>query len=335
MADSVCAVVVTYNRKNLLLECLEALRKQTRPVDAIYLIDNASSDGTPEMLLEQGYILELPPKMLSEPWEIEQDIPNLKDGRPIRVHYVRMHTNTGGAGGFYEGMKRAYEKGYNWFWLMDDDCCPEINCLQQLFSVTEQSDVLIPVLVDSLGRRYGAGYWRGRWVKAPLEGTGTIEVDWFSFAGPLVSSKVVGKVGYPRGDFFIWADDLEYALRVKKAGLKALVVKSATIYHDYGGKPRLVRCLGRTSIRSPEPPWKHYYGARNSFLALQNLNFKERILGYALILYSLIRYSLGDVLYERDWKIRLKYRWLGFVHGILGITGERVKPNDAKDVGRG
>ena len=39
--DTVCAVVVTYNRKELLLECLEALRKQTRPVQGIYLIDNA------------------------------------------------------------------------------------------------------------------------------------------------------------------------------------------------------------------------------------------------------------------------------------------------------
>lgn len=50
--DTVCAVVVTYNRKGLLIECLEALRRQTRPLQAIYLIDNASTDGTPEFLLK-------------------------------------------------------------------------------------------------------------------------------------------------------------------------------------------------------------------------------------------------------------------------------------------
>jgi len=71
MSDSVCAVVVTYNRKNLLIECLEALRKQTRPIQGIYLIDNASTDGTPELLLEKGYISELPPQNLKEPWEKE------------------------------------------------------------------------------------------------------------------------------------------------------------------------------------------------------------------------------------------------------------------------
>jgi rhamnopyranosyl-N-acetylglucosaminyl-diphospho-decaprenol beta-1,3/1,4-galactofuranosyltransferase len=121
MSDSVCAVVVTYNRKNLLIECLEALRKQTRPIQGIYLIDNASTDGTPELLLEKGYISELPPENLKEPWEKEFIIQNLTNGEEIKLHYVRMHENTGGAGGFYEGVKRGYERGYDWLWLMDDD----------------------------------------------------------------------------------------------------------------------------------------------------------------------------------------------------------------------
>ncbi|MGC9079983.1 MAG: glycosyltransferase, partial [Nanopusillaceae archaeon] len=101
MNNSVCAVVVTYNRKELLSECLEALKRQIKPIQGIYLIDNASTDGTPELLLEKGYINELPPKSLSEPWEKEFEIKNLTDGNPIRLHYVRMHENTGGAGGFH------------------------------------------------------------------------------------------------------------------------------------------------------------------------------------------------------------------------------------------
>ena len=51
----VAAVVVTYNRKELLMECLEALLRQTRPLQAIYIIDNASTDGTPELLHREGY----------------------------------------------------------------------------------------------------------------------------------------------------------------------------------------------------------------------------------------------------------------------------------------
>ncbi|MEN3014688.1 MAG: glycosyltransferase, partial [bacterium] len=122
--ETICAVVVTYNRKHLLLECLEAIRKQTRPVQAIYIIDNHSIDGTPELLLEKGYINQLPPPVLTEPWEIELSISNQTNSEPIEIHYIRMHENTGGAGGFHEGLKRAYEKGYDWFWLMDDDVEP-------------------------------------------------------------------------------------------------------------------------------------------------------------------------------------------------------------------
>jgi len=101
MKDSVCAVVVTYNRRNLLIECLSALLKQTFPLQGIYLIDNASTDGTPELLLEKGYIYELPPPNLKDPWEKEFIIQNHTDSGSIKLHYVRMPKNTGSSGGFY------------------------------------------------------------------------------------------------------------------------------------------------------------------------------------------------------------------------------------------
>lgn len=52
MSEKVCAVIVTYNRKELLRECLKAVLGQTRPPDHILVVDNASTDGTLEMLRE-------------------------------------------------------------------------------------------------------------------------------------------------------------------------------------------------------------------------------------------------------------------------------------------
>ncbi|MCS7279986.1 MAG: glycosyltransferase, partial [Thermodesulfobacteriaceae bacterium] len=148
--ETVCAVVVTYNRKKLLLECLEAIRRQTSPVQGIYIIDNASTDGTPEFLRENGYIRELPPENLAEPWEREFTIENLVDGQEIRVHYVRMHENTGSSGGYHEGVKRAYEKGYDWLWLMDDDVEPTSHTLHKLIHSSRKYGVLVicPLVVS-------------------------------------------------------------------------------------------------------------------------------------------------------------------------------------------
>jgi len=106
--ETVAAVVVTYNRKHLLKECLDALLAQTRPIDAIIVMDNASTDGTPEFLEAQGYLT-----------------------NPI-IDYVRLSENTGGAGGFHYGVKRGYEQGFDWLWLMDDDVKPVNSTLAEL-----------------------------------------------------------------------------------------------------------------------------------------------------------------------------------------------------------
>lgn len=302
----VAAVVVTYNRKELLRECLNALLNQTRPLDEIIVIDNASTDGTQEM--------------------IAKEFPH--------ITYVRMSENIGGAGGFHEGMKLAYEKGYDWIWIMDDDAIPDLRCLEKLLQVTNLGDVLVPVLIDSIGRRYGAGYWQGHIVPASLEGEGLLKVETFSFVGPLIRSDVIAKVGLPRTDFFIWGDDTEYSLRIRKSGYKVLAVKDAIIYHDYGEKPKKLKRLGRVSIRNPQPAWKHYYGARNYLLMIKTLDFKERVIAYLFAIYYFLRYTLGDILYERDWKVRLLYRWLGFLHGLLGITGKTIIGSNAKQTSK-
>jgi rhamnopyranosyl-N-acetylglucosaminyl-diphospho-decaprenol beta-1,3/1,4-galactofuranosyltransferase len=114
----VTAVVVTYNRKELLAECLDGLFRQTRPVDRILLIDNASTDGTQEFLRQRGYL------------------------DASAVEYVRLPANTGGAGGFREGMRRAYASDAEWIWLMDDDVEPVPDALETMLTYSGRSDCI-------------------------------------------------------------------------------------------------------------------------------------------------------------------------------------------------
>ncbi len=109
----IAAVVVTFNRKKLLLECLNALLGQTYPLDEIVVLDNASTDGTKQELQEAG--------ILSD----------------ARVKYLLMEKNTGGSGGFYYGSRQAYQDGADWIWMMDDDCIPTETALEELVNATK------------------------------------------------------------------------------------------------------------------------------------------------------------------------------------------------------
>ncbi len=229
--ETVCAVVVTYNRKNLLIECLEALRKQTRPIQGIYLIDNASTDGTPELLFKEGYITELPPKDLSEPWEKDFQIRNFTDGDIIRFHYVRMHENTGGAGGFYEGVKRGYERGYDWLWLMDDDVEPYNDTLENLLIVKIPDNRVVALASVRLHNNIMVKYETKKFDFDNLFKYFTYDniseqdlskpffrISAIPFEGPLISRYAIEQIGYPLKDLFIFADDTDYAIRLMQVG---------------------------------------------------------------------------------------------------------------------
>ena len=106
-ANKIAAVVVTYNRCDMLRQCIDALLAQTVSLDAIIIVDNNSSDKTFE-IIKQMFL----------------DIPLIK--------YTRLPKNVGGAGGFYEGLKKGYNLGFDWLWVMDDDAEPEQDALDKL-----------------------------------------------------------------------------------------------------------------------------------------------------------------------------------------------------------
>lgn len=316
----ICAIVVTYNRKKLLIECLKGILKQTRPVDAIYIIDNASTDGTPELLLKEGYIRELPPANISEPWEHEHELENHVNGEPIKLFYVRMHENTGGAGGFHEGLKRAYEKGYDWFWLMDDDGKPEENCLKLLLSKTDIADFLTPLVVridkpDELVFGLGKNIKTVQDCKLKSKG-GVLENVANPFNGTLISRKLVDTIGFPKKEMFIWGDETEYFYRTLYFGLKVATVVDAKFYHPKSeGETFRIRWT-KFKVYLSQNKLKNYCLIRNSAYIFYKYNKK------ALIKF-IVKYMLFFVS-NLDMK-GLLFFIRGTSHGILGIWGKEKK----------
>jgi rhamnopyranosyl-N-acetylglucosaminyl-diphospho-decaprenol beta-1,3/1,4-galactofuranosyltransferase len=309
MSDSVCAVVVTYNRRNLLIECLEALRKQTRPIQGIYLIDNASTDGTPELLLEKGYISELPPENLKEPWEKEFIIQNLTNGEEIKLHYVRMHENTGGAGGFYEGVKRGYERGYDWLWLMDDDAEPKEDALEKLeqYFCLDDLCALASLKVD-----------RNMNILHPHRGYFNFENVFSGIVKKIDENEIQKEIIDPKKEFFIHYDDVEYCIRLRSIG-KILLVPKSIIFHKEASKKGIEkRFLGMRKLRKDfNEYWLTYYGIRN-LVWLGKRYSKSKVLFYFQMFKTLLRQILGIILFDDNKLKRIKFIINAYLDGLQG-----------------
>lgn len=199
----IATIVVTYNRKKLLCECLDALLNQTRLIDSIIVIDNASTDGTRELFTQ-----------------------NKKYGLSS-IDYVRMDSNLGGAGGFYEGIKYASRKEFDWIWVMDDDTIPEPQALEKLCDSISVLPENISFVASSV---YGPGKEA---MNLPVIDMKKVEetgyADWYryldkglvkikqaTFVSIIVKNDAVKKIGLPFKNYFIWGDDSEYTLRLNQ-----------------------------------------------------------------------------------------------------------------------
>lgn len=318
--ESVVAVVVTYNRKDLLLQCLSGLARQSRPLDGLVLVDNASSDGTPRLLHEQG--------LVDAPFQ--DDIPEIQErvGRPslfggrIPVVVLRMNENTGGSGGFHEGLKRAYLEGADWIWLMDDDIEPDPGCLAGLLPFSELSLCLHPRKYFSDGISHDwEGYYDLRTGRRIFQddpsfrkGFAFCTTNTGCFEGMLVHRKIVDAIGYPDRRFFIGMDDSLY-------GFMAHFHTPVLYLRD----PFVVKKVPSPKGYAPISNRSLYYGMRNAFLFRESFDRlvpehrwrRTFYLGVKFVDYAL------NILQNRDRKIE-GYRWLlkGLRDGMAGRYGK-------------
>lgn len=303
----VAAVVVTFNRKVLLKECLDALLSQTRQLDKIILIDNASSDGTPEFLAECGYL--------------ESEL----------IEYVRLPVNTGGAGGFYEGVKRAHEQGFDWIWVMDDDAEPKLDALEIMstFFSEEVSAVCNLVIDKNKDIQYNHRGWfdfslrNDRIVKciSSLDlHNQSLKIEFSSFVGLAISRSAIDRCGYPNPDLFIHYDDNEYSLRLSSFAPIVLASRSIIVHKEFGELERyerIVYFIGRKILIIPiDKLWIKYYGARNRiWLRCQR---RGKFFGYVYALQWLFQKFLVVFLYEDHKLIRIRFYINAFLDGISG-----------------
>jgi rhamnopyranosyl-N-acetylglucosaminyl-diphospho-decaprenol beta-1,3/1,4-galactofuranosyltransferase len=249
----IAAVVVTYNRLSLLRRLIPRLA-ETKGLDEILVVDNASSDGTAAWLRSQVETSDVP------------------------VHTRTLTENTGGAGGFHEGLRWAVERQADLVWLMDDDGLPAPDCLERLLERDGNLDFWGPVVVDEAdpdrlvfpirlpgGTRVVHAMDD---VRAAAE-DGLLRGIVIPFNGVLVTRELVASIGLPRAEFFIWGDDHEYRLRAARNGARIATVVGARVLHPSVGELGTPMAFGRTTYNHTPSDLKHYCMARNNLLNLR------------------------------------------------------------------
>jgi rhamnopyranosyl-N-acetylglucosaminyl-diphospho-decaprenol beta-1,3/1,4-galactofuranosyltransferase len=239
MTETVAVVIVTFNRADLLTGMLDGLARQTRKPDAVFVVDNASTDHTREVLEARAKLGDIP------------------------LRLTHSDDNLGGAGGFQLGVRLAYDAGYDRIWLVDDDVVPADDCLAVLMA--EDEDCLAAVredlggaLVEKAAVDFDLRHPLAlRPKRASIEDTyadrasmpARVEIQNVSFEGFLFRRGVVDRIGMPDASYFIFYDDVDFAVRARRAGFRIWAVRDAV----------LVRQLDLAG-------WKGFYMYRNLFV---------------------------------------------------------------------
>ena len=248
-------VIVTYNRKKLLKENIEALLNQTFKDHDILIVDNNSNDGTKEMVAE------------------------IQDKR---IKYYNTGKNLGGAGGFAFGLRKAIELGYLYAWIMDDDSIPEKEALQSLVDKGQALDGEFSYLASLVywtdgklfdmnvpdfqyNSRLGLDLDRIRKNKLLL-------IDTCSFVGCFINLKYAETAGLPISEFFIYGDDQEYTARLRKLAPAYLDFDSVIVHKAPSNKGADVVSADETRIE------RFFYQARNGmYIARKNGKVGRRL----------------------------------------------------------
>jgi GT2 family glycosyltransferase len=245
MSETVAVVIVTFNRADLLSGMLDGLARQTHRPDAVFVVDNASTDHTREVLEARAKLGDIP------------------------LQLTHSDDNLGGAGGFQLGVRLAYDAGYDRIWLVDDDVVPAPDCLAVLMG--EDEDCLAAVREDLSGalvekaavdfdlrhplalrpKRVSVEDAYADRASMPAR----VEIQNVSFEGFLFRRGVVDRIGMPDASYFIFYDDVDFAVRARRAGFRIWAVRDAV----------LVRQL-EFSQQHDLAGWKGFYMYRNLFV---------------------------------------------------------------------
>ncbi|MBU1863217.1 MAG: glycosyltransferase [Candidatus Omnitrophica bacterium] len=275
----VAAVVLTHNYTAGVTAVLEDLVNQTRKPDEIIVIDNASTDKTEQV--------------------VRETFP--------QVHYVKLESNTGCAGGFYEGLRVGVEYG-DFIWTLDDDVKLYHDTLSNLLEgLTQVAHLGAIGAVRCVIKRKGGHLFK--------------KMNGFAWRGTLINAESVKKIGLPIKEYFLYGCDAEYSLRLLKAGYSMFYIQDS--YMQFSRDERDSHRLFGIQTDYYFEPHRLYYGFRNEIDL--HIRYKEvikmlRLIGYVIkVVICLLLWGRGQ-----RWE-KIKAVGNGVMDGLRSKLGKNDK----------
>jgi len=302
----IAAAVVTYNRKEDLIKNINEILNQKLKIDKYYIIDNHGSDNTKDALEKKGIL------------------------KNKIINYVYLPENIGGSGGFYTALKMAYDDGYDYVCLMDDDGRPyNEKMMSSIVDIAknkhkENELILLNSLVLSKDK-YNLSFGLKDGIKTlddvnNAKNKENLIIDTINpFNGTLVSRELIDKIGFPNKDFFIKGDEQDFFVRALNVGAYVATVCDSLYFHPKLERKK-IRILWKTFYASSESPWKEYYRARNyTYMFKRDKKYQKAInQNIKQILWAVI-------LNNKKWET-IKMILKGWNDGKKGKLGPTVRP---------
>lgn len=234
-------VILNWNGRQLLEDCIKSLQDITHPNYSILVVDNGSSDGSVQM--------------------VSQKYP--------QIEIIQNETNLGFSKANNIGINRALAKGADYVLLLNNDVEVAPDFLHKLVEVAERDEKIgivgpkiyyydRPKVIWFAGGvinfRYGGGGHIGHNQIDRGQYNQIKEVDYISGCAMLIKKEVIEKIGLLDEDYFIYSEDTDLCYRAHKADFRNLYVPSAVIWHK------------ASSSSSEDSPLMNYYLFRNSLI---------------------------------------------------------------------
>jgi GT2 family glycosyltransferase len=286
--QKIAVVIVTFNRIEELKKTINALYNQGIDYTNIYVINNNSKDATKETL--------------------ELHYP--------AINAIHLQNNIASAGGFAKGMEVAYEHGFDWIWLFNDDSRPVKGTLESFINhLQNDSNIgLLKIANKNQNNQAVLLYWNGvRKPKYVALSNEIVKTDLITFDGCVISRKLIDKIGYCDPLYFMGTYEFDYCLKAIDVGFDIYTLPNGLIED------------GKLGGKDGTPPWRQYYNTRNHlWLAIDRKSF-EIFKGWFI---RELKYTYAILFFSNKKKERLIFKMRAIRDAVLNRRGKIYNPED-------